>query len=97
MDEFNSRIQAVSNIFNCIYALISTCAQIKSGMCNVRSTDANRLKTYTGDYALLDTQSEKIVLSTGRSKMDRGFNHPILGRFLLPINLLGDFDENRDE
>ena len=66
-------------------------------MCNARSTDANRLKTYTGHYVLLDTKSEKIILGTGHSKMDRGFNHPILGRLLLPINLLVDFDENRDE
>jgi hypothetical protein len=73
------------------------CAQIKSGMSGARSTDTNRLKTHTADYVALDPMQEKVILRTGRSKVDRGFNHPILGRLLLPVDLLGDYDENRDE
>lgn len=72
------------------------CAQIKSGLSNSRSTDANRLKVYTADYVPLDPEKEKVVLSIGRSKTDRGFNHPVLGRLLLPVDLLGEYDENRD-
>ena len=57
--------------------------------------DANRLKTNAKDYAPLDPETEKIILSSGKSKMDRGFNHPVLGRLLLPVDLLGEYDENR--
>jgi hypothetical protein len=61
----------------------------------VRSVDANRLKTHTADYVPLDPNN-KIVLSIGKSKMDRGFNHKALGRLLVPVNLLEEYDENRD-
>ena len=64
-------------------------------MSAVRSADANRLKTNTADYAPLDPNVENVVLSVGRSKMDRGFNHPVLGRLLIPVNLLAEYNEDR--
>ncbi|KAI0270166.1 hypothetical protein BGY98DRAFT_1068061 [Russula aff. rugulosa BPL654] len=68
---------------------------IKSGISSVRSADANRLKTHTADYVPLDPNN-KIVLNIGKSKMDRGFNHKALGRLLVPVNLLEEYNENRD-
>ncbi|KAI0266035.1 hypothetical protein BGY98DRAFT_501775 [Russula aff. rugulosa BPL654] len=63
---------------------------IKSGISSVRSADANRFKTHTADYVPLDPNN-KIVLSIGKSKMDRGFNHTALGRLLVPVNLLEEY------
>lgn len=71
------------------------CAKIKDGIGSARCTDANRLKVNTADYTPLDPK-EKVILSKGRSKADRGFNHPVLGRLLLPVNLLGEWDANRN-
>ena len=83
--------------FFLIFLMLHICAQIKRGMLNSRSMDANRLKTHTANYAPLDPENERVVLCTGRSKMDRGFNHPVLGRLLLPVDLLGEYDRNHNE
>jgi hypothetical protein len=69
--------------------------QVKSGISTSRASDANRLKVHTATYAPFDPE-EKVTLNTGKSKADRGFNHPVLGRLLIPIDLLGEYDEDRD-
>ena len=73
------------------------CAQLKGGISGARSTDANQLKMHTAEYVPLDPKVEKVVLTFGRSKMDRGFNHPKLGHLLVPVHLLEEYDRNHNE
>ena len=66
------------------------------GMCSARGVDAHRLKTQTGLYASLDPNDpeQRILLNDGNSKADRGFNHPKLGRYLLPVKYLEEYDKD---
>ncbi|KAI0245163.1 hypothetical protein BJV78DRAFT_1159005, partial [Lactifluus subvellereus] len=62
-----------------------------------RAGDAHRLKSNTVLYATLDHNDpqQRILLNEGNSKADRGFNHPKLARFLLPVAYLEEYDEDR--
>jgi hypothetical protein len=71
--------------------------QITSGMSRARSSDTNRLKTCIAEYVPLDPKDgeQKVVLNTGKSKADQGFKHPVLGRLLIPVQLLEEYDLDR--
>lgn len=64
---------------------------------STRSNDATRLKTYIAQYALPDpykpaSLNPPIINTNGRAEM--GLNHPILARWLCPVDQLERFDEN---
>jgi hypothetical protein len=96
LKDFEPHTKSVGSIYN----LPHICAdlfQMVSGMCSVRAGDAHRLKTQTARYASLDPSDpqQRILLDDGNSKADRGFNHPKLARFLLPVAYLEEYDEDR--
>ncbi|KIJ58069.1 hypothetical protein HYDPIDRAFT_94570 [Hydnomerulius pinastri MD-312] len=62
---------------------------------STRSNDATRLKTVIGHYAAPDPSKAAISPpiyngSAGRSHM--GLNHPVLARYICPIEYLDEFD-----
>lgn len=65
--------------------------QLTEGMRGVRAADACRLKELTG--MLASTAKDALGLSKN-SKTDRGFNHPTLGRLLIPVKHYKVFDRD---
>ena len=67
---------------------------MNSSLTSARAADAHRLKSHTALYAALDPNNveQRIILNSGGSKAGRGFNHPKLGHYLLPIAYLEEYD-----
>lgn len=65
---------------------------LKKGMRSARSIDAHRLKELAGRFAS-ETVGTQIGLD-GDSKMDRGFNHNKLGRLLIPVEYIKEYDRD---
>ena len=64
---------------------------------NTRSTDASRLKALIPKYASpnpLDVTIIKPPIVVTKSKAEMGLNHPLLARWLCPIDRLDEFDED---
>jgi hypothetical protein len=96
LEDFVPQIKAVSSMYNLPH-ICANISQIKSGMTLARAGDAHKLKSNTALYATLDHNDpqQRILLNEGNSKADRGFNHPKLARFLLPVAYLEEYDEDR--
>jgi hypothetical protein len=56
-----------------------------------RSNDISRLKSLT---RTLIPENDPGILLNARSKEDRGFNHDLLGRMLIPVQLIGVYDKD---
>lgn len=64
---------------------------------NTRSTDASRLKFFIPKYASPDPDNLSIIkppIVVTKSKAELGLNHPLLARWLCPIDRLEEYDED---
>ncbi|KAF9219980.1 hypothetical protein BS17DRAFT_810881 [Gyrodon lividus] len=72
------------------------CSKMNAMIGATRSSDAARLKPHISQYAALNTfkavLGPPIVSCNGRAEM--GLNHPILTRWLCPVDALQRFDED---
>ncbi|KAN0080290.1 hypothetical protein V8E55_009856, partial [Tylopilus felleus] len=66
---------------------------------NTRSIDTTKLKSYIAQYVAPEPHraalDPPIVNINGRDQM--GLKHPVLTRFICPMDVLADFDENPEE
>lgn len=66
--------------------------QIAKGLRASRSNDIYHLKTDTA--RLVSEIGKQVVTLSADSKSDRGFNHNVLGRMLIPIEHIGEYDKD---
>ncbi len=74
-------------------AVKAAMSDVMDGMRNARSTDAHTLKICTSNLARA-TATDPAIDLMAHSKVDRGFTNDTLGRLLVPIDYLGEYDKD---
>ncbi|KAF8436567.1 hypothetical protein L210DRAFT_3647883 [Boletus edulis BED1] len=80
--------------------LASICNKMNSDIKSTRSSDASHLKTQIPSYCLPnphDPTSLHPPIAVGADRAELGLNHPILARWLCPLDQLKVFDENPEQ
>jgi hypothetical protein len=69
---------------------------MQKGCNSARSEAFNRINLFTDRYLESGTRPVKCDLTTTR-KTSRGLNHPQIGRLIIPVEHVAEWDENTEQ